>query len=100
MNGRFTPLVAAISAIALQWSSEALAYPGFIRAGYILKGNSGMFAAEHARTGFPERHGGIIRALRLTEDEPQDARHDQDRHGVSCQTQEARPRARRRICVA
>ena len=46
---------------------------GFLHTGHIVKRDGGMVAGEHAGPRFSERHGGIVAALRLAEDPPEDA---------------------------
>ena len=55
---------------------------GFIHPGHIFEGDRGMFAAEHARLRFAEGHGGIIAALRLAENEPEQTPDKKDRDDV------------------
>jgi len=44
---------------------------GFINPGHIIKGDGGMFPTEHSRLRLAKGHGGVITALRLAEDEPE-----------------------------
>jgi len=53
-----------------------------------------MFTTKHARTALAEGHGGIIAALRLSEDKPQHTAHQQDRQDVKSAAQHARPHGR------
>ncbi len=67
---------------------------GFVDPGYIFEGDGGMFAAEHARLGFSKGHGSIIAALRLAENEPEQApEQDHRQDDVAKEIQDACPRA-------
>ncbi len=64
---------------------------GLVGASHICKSNGGMFPAKHARATLAEGHGGIVAALRLAEDEPQHAAHQQHRQDVKSAAQQACP---------
>ncbi len=50
-----------------------------------------MVAGEHARPGFAERHGGIVAALRLAEDEPEQPGQQQERQDITGKRHDAHP---------
>ena len=55
---------------------------GFFHAGHIFKRHRRVLTAEHAGPRLAEGHGRVIAALRLAEDEPQHARHEDHRQDI------------------
>jgi hypothetical protein len=65
----------------------------FFRAGHIIKGDGRMVAGEHARARFAKRHGGIVAALRLAEDEEEHTTQNQERQDIAKRGEDAQPGA-------